>query len=277
MSELLQAILNEPFLWRALLAAVLVSLACGVTGTFVVVRGMGMLAGAIAHAALGGIGVAYAMGAPPMLGALLAALTTAVLVWATRRHAGQQQDVILSALWSTGMAVGVIALAATPGYGLDLGDYLFGSLLTVTSADLWLMACIDVLLVAVFAFCFREFAALSFDEEFAELRGLPTAWLELLLLMLLALTAVILTRVVGLVLVVALLSLPAALAQRYAEQLLPVMLLAIGLSLVSTTLGLSLSWTLDWPSGASVVLVAAALYAFGLLGSVLQLRLRQPR
>lgn len=256
--------LNDPLFQRAVLAGLLVAVASGLTGTFVVVRGMGMLAGAIAHAALGGIGVAYALGLPPILGAFAAAVLTAVLVWLTRRYARQRQDVILSALWSTGMAIGMIALALTPGYGLDLNDYLFGSLLTVSPADLWMMLWVDVVLMALFALGFQSFAAISFDEEFARLRGLPTDYLELLLLLLLALTAVVLSRVVGLVMVIALLTLPAAVAEHWMTRLLPMVGLAIILTLAATTGGLLLSWQFDWPSGASVVLIAGAIYAVGL-------------
>jgi len=257
--------LLPPLMLEALLAAVLVSVASGLSGTFVVVRGMSLLAGAIAHAALGGIGVAHALGQDPLHGALVAALVTAVCVWWLRRHAGEAQDVMLSTLWSTGMAIGVIAVASTPGYGVDLADYLFGSLLTVSVSDLWLMAVVDLLLLLLFATHFREFAAISFDIEFAELRGLPVARLELLLLVVLALTAVLLARVVGLVLVVALLSLPAALARRFTDRLLAMAVLACLIAGLCSTLGLGLSWHFDWPSGASIVLVAASLYLLGLL------------
>jgi len=253
-----------PLLFEALLAALLVSVAGGLSGTFVVVRGMGLLAGAIAHAALGGIGVAHALGQDPLHGALVAALLTAFCIWWLRRHAAEAEDIMLSALWSTGMAIGVIAVASTPGYGVDLADYLFGSLLTVSTADLWLMAVVDLLLLLLFATHLREFAAISFDPEFAELRDLPVARLELLLLVVLALTAVLLARVVGLVLVVALLALPAAIARRFTDRLLSMAVLACLIAGLCTTLGIGLSWQFDWPSGASIVIVAATLYLLGL-------------
>jgi zinc transport system permease protein len=253
-----------PLLPEALLAAVLVSLASGLSGTFVLVRGMSLLAGAIAHAALGGIGVAHALGQDPLHGALVAAVLTAVCAWWLRRHAGEAEDVMLGALWSTGMAIGVIAVASTPGYGVDLADYLFGSLLTVSVADLWLMAGLDLVLLLLFATHFREFAAISFDTGFAELRGLPVARLELLLLVVLALTAVLLARVVGLVLVVALLALPAAIARRFTDRLLTMSVLACVVAGLCTTLGIGVSWQFDWPSGASVVLVAVCLYLLAL-------------
>jgi len=258
----------------ALVAAVLVALAAGLTGTFVVVRGMGLLAGAIAHASLGGVGVAHALGLDPALGAMAAALATAVCVWWMRRLSGEAHDVLLGALWSTGMAVGVIAAASTPGYGIDLSDYLFGSLMTVSREDIRVMVGVDLLLLVLFATHFRQFAALSFDAEFAELRGLPVAWLELLLLVVLALTSVLLARVVGLVLVVALLTLPAALACQWTERLLGMAGLACVLAVLCTTLGVAVSWQLDWPSGASVVIVAVVAYLLGtILSRILHARM----
>jgi len=182
-----------------------------------------------------------------------------------RRLSGEAHDVLLSALWSAGMAVGVIAAASTPGYGIDLADYLFGSLMTVSRADLFTMTVVDALLILLFLTHFRQFAALSFDAEFAELRGLPVARLELLLLLVLALTAVLLARVVGLVLVVALLTLPAALARHYTEQLLGMAGLACVLAALCTTLGVGVAWQLDWPGGASVVIVSVLVYACGTL------------
>jgi zinc transport system permease protein len=254
-----------PELFRdALIAAALVSLAGGLTGTFVVVRGMGLLAGAIAHASLGGVGVAHALGGDPAIGALIAAVLAAVCVWWMRQVSGEAHDVLLSALWSFGMAVGVIAAASTPGYGIDLADYLFGSLLTVSPADIRLMLLVDLVLLAIFATHFRQFAALSFDAEFAALRGLPVAWLELLLLVLLALTSVLLARVVGLVLVVALLTLPAALARHYTGRLLAMAALACLLAVLCTTLGLGAAWQMNWPSGASIVVVCVAVYLAGM-------------
>jgi zinc transport system permease protein len=267
MSEFGSALLTHGFLQAALLAGLLASVGCGITGTYVVVKRIGFLAGGIAHAVLGGMGAALYFGVDPMRGALLAALVAALVVgWITLRFR-EHEDTLIAAFWAVGMAVGVLFIARTPGYAVDLMSYLFGNILLVPHEDLWLMAGLDAVLLLTVAALRRPLLAVAFDEEFARLRGLPVTLLYLLLLCLVALTVVLLIRVVGLILVIALLTLPAAIAAQHATTLGRIMALAVVLGGVFTTGGLALSYGPDLPAGATMILLAGVAY---LLSTVLQ-------
>ena len=260
MTGFLDALASHGFLQSALAAGLLASIGCGVMGTYVVVKRIGFLAGGIAHTVLGGMGAAFYFGHDPMLGALLAAIASALVIgWITLRFR-EQEDTLISALWAVGMAVGVLFLARTPGYGVDLMSYLFGNILLVPQEDLWLMAALDAVLVGTVLALYRPLLAVAFDEEFARLRGLPVTFLYLLLLCLVALTVVLLIRVVGLILVIALLTLPAAIATQYAATLGRMMGLAVAIGAVFTTSGLALSYAPDLPAGPTIIVLAGAVY-----------------
>ncbi len=260
MTEFLQALSTHAFLQHALVAGLLASVGCGVVGTYVVVKRIAFLAGGIAHAVLGGMGVAYYLGADPFWGALAAALLTALVVgWVSLRWR-EHEDTLVGALWAVGMAVGILFLSRTPGYGVDLMSYLFGNILMVTREDLYLMAAIDagiLLLVAVF---YKPFLAVCFDDELARLRGVRVELVYLLLLAMVAVTVVLLIRVVGLILVIALLTLPAAIAAQYVGSLGRIMVLATALGAVFTSGGLALSYGPDLPSGATIIVLAGIAY-----------------
>ena len=260
MTGFLDALAAHGFLQTALAAGLLASVGCGIMGTYVVVKRIGFLAGGIAHTVLGGMGAAFYFGQDPMLGALLAAIASALLIgWITLRFR-EHEDTLISALWAIGMAIGVLFLARTPGYGVDLMSYLFGNILLVPPEDLWLMAALDVLLVGTVLTLYRPLLAVAFDDEFARLRGLPVTFLYLLLLCLVALTVVLLIRVVGLILVIALLTLPAAIATQHAATLGRIMVLAVGLGAALTTAGLALSYGPDLPAGPTIIILAGVAY-----------------
>ena len=265
MSDFLSALATHGFLQSALAAGLLASVGCGIMGTYVVVKRIGFLAGGIAHTVLGGMGAALYYGHDPMLGALLAAVASALVIgWITLRFR-EHEDTLISALWAVGMAVGVLFLARTPGYGVDLMSYLFGNILLVPREDLWLMAALDAVLVGTVLALYRPLLAVAFDEEFARLRGLPVTFLYLLLLCLVALTVVLLIRVVGLILVIALLTLPAAIATQYAATLGRMMVLAVVLGAALTSTGLALSYAPDLPAGPTIILLAGAAYLLSTL------------
>jgi len=274
MSEFLHALASQDFLQTAFIGGLLASIACGVMGSYVVVKHMSFLAGGIAHAVLGGMGVAYFFGKSPITGAIVAALLAAwVIGWVSLRWR-QTADTIIAALWSVGMAIGVIFISMTPGYNVDLMSYLFGNILMIPRTDLYIMATLDgIIMLAVLLF-YQQFLAVCFDEEFARLRGILVDFFYLLLLTLVALTVVVLIQVVGLILVIALLTLPAAIASQYLQRLAPIMVLATILGMLFTSGGLALSYTPDLPAGATIILVAGTAYLVSLLVTGLARRRR---
>jgi len=265
MMEFLAALSEHAFLRSALLAGLLASLGCGLVGSYVVVKRIGFLAGGIAHSVLGGMGAALYFGFDPMGGALAAAIIAALLIGMVRLHWGGQEDTLIGALWAIGMAVGILFIARTPGYSGDLMTYLFGNILLVPERELWTMLGLDLFLMLMVGLLYRQFLAVSFDEEFARLRGLPVTVLYLLLLCLVAVTVVLLIQVVGLILVIALLTLPAAIAGQHVQTLGRMMLLATLLGAAFTSSGLALSYGPDLPPGATIILVAGAAYVVSTL------------
>ncbi len=259
--NVLDALVNQAFFQKALLAGVLASIGCGLVGPYVVVKRIGYLAGGIAHAVLGAVGVALYVGVDPLAGALVGAVVMALIVgWVSQRLRGQE-DMVIAALWAGGMATGVVLMAQIPGYQVSLKSYLFGNILLVTANDLRLMAALDgVLGLLVMAF-YRQFMAVCFDEEFARLRGLRVTAFYFLLLCLVALTIVLLIQVVGLILVIALLSLPAAAASVWTRSLAGMMVVATLVGLTANVGGLALAYEPDLPVGSVIVLVTVALYA----------------
>ena len=280
MTEFLDAAANYAFVQYALLAGVLAGVACGIVGTYVVVRRITYLAGGISHCVLGGIGAALYfqrvhgwLWLTPLVGAIIAALAAAMIIGLVSLRAKQREDTVIGALWAVGMAVGVLFIARTPGYSQDLMSYLFGNILMVSPGDLWLMAALDALVVVLGLVFYNQFLAVCFDEEFARVRGMRVDFYYLLLLGLTALTVVLLVTVVGIILVIALLTLPVAVAGHFARRLWQMMALATVFSILFTTAGLAISYKPDLPAGATIIVLAGAVY---LLVVVLS-RLLRPR
>ena len=256
MSEFFQALTQYQFLQTALIAALLASVGCGIMGPYVVVKRITFIAGGIAHSVLGGMGVALYLGADPLSGALIAAVVSAVIIGWIHLHWRTGEDILIGALWAIGMAIGILFISRIPGYQADLISYLFGNILLVPERELWFMAGLDATLLLVVALWHRQILAVVFDEELARLRGLPVTFFYLLLLVLIALTVVLLIHVVGLILVLALLTLPAAIAGQYVNSLTRMMLIASMLSMFLSTLGLAMSYSPNLPPGPSIVLLA---------------------
>ncbi len=256
---MIQALQYE-FMRNALLAGLLVSIACGVIGAFVVLNRIVFISGGIAHAAYGGVGLGYFFGFSPVLGAVGFSLLAALGMSLVQRRTRQRADTLIGVLWAIGMAIGIILIDLTPGYKADLLSYLFGSILAVPTGDLWLMFALDVVIVTLVALLYKELLALSFDETYATIANVPVGALTLLLISLIALTVVMLMRVVGLILLIALLTIPAAIAGQFVRDMRAMMLLGSGLSILFTTLGLWLSYTLNLTSGATIILVSAAAF-----------------
>lgn len=259
--------LSYPFFQRALIAGLLASIACGIVGTFVVVRGIASISGGLAHAAFGGVGLGYLLGFDPTLGALGFGLASAFGVEVAERRLKQGIDTLIAMVWAIGMALGIVFIALAPGSEPDLMGYLFGNILFVPARFLLVIAGLDLAIVGVVIVLFRRLEAVAFDEEFAWVIGMPVEALSLLVLALVATTVVILIRVVGVILVLALLTMPAAIARHWTDSLAPMMILATIVGAVCITVGLFFSWALssvfflDVPTGPAIILLTALVYA----------------
>jgi zinc transport system permease protein len=265
--EFLHDLPDHAFLQRALLAGIIASIACGVVGSYVVARRITYIAGGIAHCTLGGMGIAQYLHSVhgwtflhPLHGATAAALLAAIIIGLVSLHAREREDTVISALWAIGMAVGVLFIAQTPGYSENLMSYLFGNILLVSRQDLFLMVGLDVLVVGIGVLFYSKFLAVCFDEEFARLRGVPVTFYYLLLLCLTALTVVVLVTVVGLVMVIALLTLPVAVAGHMVNRLWKIMVVAGLVSIGLTTGGLAVSYAPELPAGATTICLAGLVY-----------------
>jgi len=265
--------LQLEFMRNALAAGILVSVVCGVIGTLVVVNRIVFLAGGIAHAAYGGIGLALFMGWPYVAGTTGFSLLAAGVMAAVTLKAKHRADAMVGVIWAVGMAAGIILLDLTPGYHVDLMSYLFGSILAVPLADLWQMGAIGAIVIFVVAWYYNDFLAMSYDDEFARLRNIPVTFLYCLLLGMIALTVVMIIRVVGLILVIALLTIPPFIAEKFTGSLRGMMLLSSALSCAFTLTGLWLSYLWNLTAGATIILVAAA----GFCAAILWGRLRSMR
>jgi zinc transport system permease protein len=265
MDALVEA-LQFGFMRNALLTGLLVSVACGVIGTFVVVKRIVFVSGGIAHAAYGGIGLSYFLGLDPVVGAIAFSLLAALGMGTVQRRTGERADTLIGVMWAIGMATGIILVDLTPGYKADLMSYLFGSILAVPSSELLIMAILDLVVVASVLLFYKELLAISFDEVFATVENVPVNAIYLVLMGLVALTVVMLMRVVGLILVIAMLTVPAAISGRFVSDVKRMMLLASALGMLFMTTGLWLSYFLNLTSGATIILVSGAAYllSFGL-------------
>lgn len=270
----LQALWHYPFLQVVMLAGLASAVASGVVGPLVVSRRIAFMAGGIAHSVLGGLGIAHWLDAPPLFGALLAAVVSALLIAFASLRARENEDMLIGALWAVGMAIGIIALAQAPGYSVNLMSYLLGSLMMATRDQVMLMLGLNALMLGLLWLTYRPLMATLFDPEFAALRGVPIGLLYSGFLVVVALAVVVLVYTVGLVMVMALVTLPAATARLGTARLPAMMLAASGTALLAVTLGLGLAYAGDTPAGATIVLCAALLYLSGMLIKYLAQRRR---
>ncbi len=257
--------LQLEFMQRALIAGVLVSVACGIIGTYVVVNRFVFISGGIAHAAYGGIGLGYYLGTNPVLSAMVFSVCVALAMGAVQRKTRERADTIIGMMWAIGMALGIIFIDLSPGYVADLMSYLFGSILTVPRADLVVMVTLDIVIIALVAAFYKELLAASFDETFAAVASVRVDAIYLLLFCLVALTVVMLMRVVGLILVIALLTMPAAISGQFTSNLKRMMAMSVALGIAFTTVGLWLSYILNLTSGATIILTSACAFLLAMV------------
>jgi zinc transport system permease protein len=272
MFNFFSALSENPFLVTALIAGFAASFASGIIGSYVVVKRIVSMSGRIAHSVLGGMGVCLWLKRnygleflTPLQGALAAGILSALLMGWIHLKYKEREDTVIAAIWATGMSIGVVFIALTPGYNVELLNFLFGNILWVSHSDLALLLGLDVLIAAAVALFYRRFLAICFDEEQAHLQKLPVQLLYLGLLCLVAIAVVLLIQVVGAILVITMLAIPAAIAGTFTHTLARMMLIATLLGALFTFLGMAFSYELNWPPGATISLVAALFYCFSLL------------
>ncbi len=250
--------LQFEFIQHALIAGILVSFAAGIIGSLIVVNRMVFLAGGIAHASYGGIGLAVFFGFPIFLGASLFAVGAALLISSLTLRKRHRIDTFIGLIWAVGMAIGVIFIDLTPGYNVDMMSYLFGSILAVSTEDLYFMGVLLAIILFVMIFWYRDILAVSYDSEYAALRGVNVRFFYTLILILAALTVVVSIKVVGLILVIAMLTIPVYIAEKLSHSLFSMMFLSGAIATLFTLLGLWFSYTYNLTSGASIILISAA-------------------
>lgn len=268
MNEFISALLDPDlmFLRNALIVSVLASISFGIIGTYVVTRRISYLAGAISHSAFGGIGGALYLNRvfnftwlDPIHGAVVFALGAAVITGLVSIYAKEREDTVIGAIWAVGMAAGLIFIDLTPGY-FEISSFLFGDILLISSHDIYMVLTLDIIILAATLIFYNKLLAVCFDEEHAVLRGINTLKYYIFLLCLTALTIVLLVRVVGIVMVIALLTLPAAVAGRFTGKLSQMMIYSIFFCMLFNATGLALSFSTGFSTGPTIILIAGSTY-----------------
>lgn len=282
MISFLEALRTNPMLFYAIIAGFAASIVSGIIGSYVVVKRIVFISGSIAHSVLAGIGLALWLERSqgiswisPLYGALLAAVGSALIIGWIYLYYRQREDTVIAALWSIGMAIGVLFISQTPGSNVELTNFLIGNILWVSTTDLIILFGLD-LLVLVIVFCLhKRFLAICFDEEQARLQGIAVNSLYILLLVLTSVAIVLLIQVVGIILVMTMLTIPAAIANLFTVHLSRMMIIAVILSAFFCFCGTALSYYLDWPGGATIALLAGIAYVFSLFAPVGNIGLRK--
>lgn len=258
-------LLQYDFFVNAIIASVLAAISCGIIGTYIVSRRLVFIGGGITHASFGGIGIAYFLGFNPLVGAAVFAVLSAFGINYFSSKGNIREDSSIAIWWSLGMALGIVFIALTPGYAPNLMSFLFGSILTVGTADLVYMGTVTLVVVGVFAIFFRLIVTIAFDEEFARARNLPVDLFNYLLMGISALVIVASIRISGVILVLSLLTLPQATANLFTKKFKAIMWFSVVLGLVGMLSGLMVSYYTNMPSGATIILVLTAMFGIGKL------------
>lgn len=257
------------FLTNAIMASILVSIACGIIGTYIVSKRIVFIAGGITHASFGGIGIGFFMAWNPLLTALGFSVIVAWIIQYLSKKSQIREDSVIATMWSLGMALGILFIYLTPGYTPNLMSYLFGSLLTVSTADLWLMLGITFALFLFFVFFMRAIIFITFDQDFAFTKTKHVNLFNYLLITFTALVIVISIRVVGIILVLSLLTIPQNIANIYFTDFRQIMISSVAISLLGTIGGLAISFALNVPSGATIIITLVVLFILAKLSDSL--------
>lgn len=254
-------LLQYTFFQHALLGSLLASIACGLVGTYIVTRRLVFISGGLTHASFGGIGLGLYTGISPILSAALFAVLSAFGVeWLSKRK-DMREDSAIAVFWTLGMALGIMFTFLSPGFAPDLSAYLFGNILTITASDIALLGVLSVVLAVFFGLYLRPIVSIAFDREFARSQGLPVEFFEYALMLFIALTIVACLRMVGIVLVISLLTIPQMTANLFSHCFHRIIWLSIGIGYLSCLGGLLLSFYLNVPSGASIIFFSILIYA----------------
>ncbi|MEJ5283615.1 MAG: metal ABC transporter permease [Brevinematales bacterium] len=262
---------NISFIRNAVIASFLSSILFGIIGSTVSVKRIAGLAGAISHAVLGGIGIALFLSVnkiiplfPPIVGAIIFAVITAIIIGIISIKAKQKEDTVINALWAIGMSIGIVFIAKTPEY-VDPMSYLFGNILLISNLNLFLLFIMDIVVIMLTFRYYKQIQAITFDEEFAMVRGIKTNLIFILLLIIVAISIVLLQTFVGIVMVIAMLTIPVGVASYFSKNLSSLIVLSTIFSFVFSIFGLVISWILDLPAGAVIVIFAGIIYIFASL------------
>jgi zinc transport system permease protein len=258
--------LSYNFVQNALFAGLIVSIITGIIGSLVVVNRMVFLSGGIAHSAYGGIGLAIFLGLPMLMTTSIFCIIVTVLIAMASYQKRENLDIIIGLTWAVGMSFGILLVDLTPGYQTDLMSYLFGSLLAVSNDDITFMSVLLVVVIFIISIFYRDILAVSYDSQYASLRGVNTKLFYTLILILSSLTIVISIKVVGLILVIALLTIPIYIASFFAKNLFSMMIISSIFSIIFTIIGLVLSYNFDLSTGPTIImtssLVALVIFIF---------------
>ncbi len=257
---MLLSIFQCQFVYNALIASIFASIVCGIIGVIIVEKKLVMMSGGIAHTSYGGVGLGYLLGFEPIIGAFFISVLASLGICYIKRKGGTRSDVVIGLFWSLGMALGILFIALMPGYPPDLSSYLFGSILSVTRTDLYLMAVLTLIVVLVITLLFDYWKSYMFDDEFAAIIGIKTAFIEYLLFILIAMSVVVLIRVVGIILVLALFTAPTAIAGLLAKNLKSRMVYSVIIGSFFCLAGLWISYVFNIASGATIVILSAIGY-----------------
>ena len=269
-------ILEYSFFQNALLGSLLASVLCGFIGTYIVTRRLVFISGGITHASFGGIGLGVFLGINPILSAMVFSVLSAFGVQWMSHRGDVREDSAIAVFWTFGMSLGIICCFLSPGFMPDLPSFLFGSILTISQADLWLLAALLVVVAIVFALLYRTILSVAFDVDFARSQRLPVGFIEYLMMALIALTIVSTLRMVGIVLSISLLTIPQMSANVLTHNFKHMIAWSIALGWVDCLMGLGLSYALNVPSGASIIFVSILVYLVLKVGNV-AFKKRQPQ
>jgi len=271
MIEFWFALKTNPFLSMALFAGLAAAFASGIVGPYVVSKRIVFISGSISHAVLGGIGIFvflnYITGLTifnPLIGSLVSAIFFGFIIGASHLYYKEREDTVIAAIWSFGMAIGVIFIAVVPNTNTQLMDFLFGNLLWAGPSELKMLLALDAFVLLVCLICHKRFLAISFDETQSYLQKQPVTFIYFILLTLVAITVVLMIQTIGAILVIAMLCLPAAVANLFTRQLSKMICLSVILSLFFTFIGIYLSYSFNWPPGATIALATALIYFLSL-------------
>ncbi len=259
-------LLEYIFFRNALIGTLLACISCGIIGTYIVTRRLLFISGGITHSSFGGVGMGMYFSFSPTVGAFIFAAASAIGIQMLGRRKEIREDSAIAMLWVLGMTIGVIFCFMTPGYSAELTTYLFGNILTITDKDIITLAIISLLQIIFTTVMYRTIISIAFDKEFARSRGLPTNAIEIIMMIFIALTIVACLRLVGVILVISLLTIPQMTAMIFTGNYKKTIFLSILFGYAASTAGLLLSFALDIPGGASVILCSITLYAACMIG-----------